>query len=397
MIEASFSPLTTTPHQHMAVQLQSAPGYDSMAAWDRFQCFNFHDRLQKELVALQKPRNSQAAASARRRGGIWHRTIDLRRVERQALDREDAQRPLVRMQHRAPSFNYATSSWSPPTSPGSLSMHSSPTNSAPSSPQVESPYSVAPSTPRTPGDPAEYADKVYAAACAGDVDHIDLLLSLGASVDAPTAIEGLYEAFKPAKSGHLSPCAGAAGNGQVHAVRHLLARGAQLNPHVNQSSSSPLHEACRHGEYEIAAFLLEAGADVNLNNSYNSTPLMYAVKYGSAALVSLILSYQPDLNMLSFIGAAAVHWAVWPGRTDILELLLAAGADINHRMLNGYTPLHCAAVGGQFDIVRCLLRRHADYTSEDQDDRTPLDLAEQNGHDEIAKVIRKVMRSRRSN
>nr|POF12695.1 histone-lysine n-methyltransferase ehmt1 [Quercus suber] len=373
---------------------QTATGYDSMAAWDRFRCFGFHDQVRERLVALEKPRIPRSSSS-RRRGAVWYDSIDINKAGRQTFDREEVRPPLSHARDRVPPLNSATSSWSPPLSPGSLSSQSSPANSIPSSPQGDGTNLSTPLSPRSPSDATQYADKVFAAACAGDVDHIDFLFTLGASVHAPSPVEGLYEAFKPAKPGHLSPCAGAAGNGQLPVVRHLLARGAHLNPPVSHSSSSPLHEACRNDEYEVAAFLLKVGADVNLNNAYNSTPLMYAVKYGSPMLVRLILSYHPDLNMLSFIGAAVIHWAVWPGRTDVLELLLVAGADVNHSMLNGYTPLHCAAVGGQFEIAQCLLYHGADHMSRDQDFQTPLDLAERNGHGDIAEMIRSVTASSR--
>ena len=54
------------------------------------------------------------------------------------------------------------------------------------------------------------ASRLYAASCSGDISQISLLISLGASVNTATKIIGLYEAFKPAKHGHLSPLAGAA-------------------------------------------------------------------------------------------------------------------------------------------------------------------------------------------
>ncbi|KAI7689566.1 hypothetical protein KC353_g19545, partial [Hortaea werneckii] len=164
-------------------------------------------------------------------------------------------------------------------------------------------------TPMTPREKNKLADSLYAAACAGDLDHIKLLLSLGAPINAGTMVEGLYEAFKPAKPGLLSPLAGAARNGQMDAVELLIAAGAEPNPNVNRSSSSPLHQAIRADDLELSRLLLELGANINSLNDYKTTPLMYAVKYGSAKLVELILEHHPDMDRLSFIGAAAIHWA----------------------------------------------------------------------------------------
>jgi ankyrin repeat protein len=129
------------------------------------------------------------------------------------------------------------------------------------------------------------------------------MISLGASMNTPTKVNGLYEAFKPAKHGHLSPLAGAVTNGQVAAVKLLLSYGADVNPHVNHSSSSPLHQACHANDIEMVRLLLSADANVNMQNCYKTTPLMYAVKYGSPALVALILSYYPHLEVRSFMEA----------------------------------------------------------------------------------------------
>lgn len=293
-----------------------------------------------------------------------------------------------------PSFQDTTSSWSPPPSPRSLTRsgtvsHSPSSPSSPPSPCadsariIESPVTTTPAKERT-----RLADRLYAAACAGDLDLIKFLLHVGAPIDAGTLVDGLYEAFKPAKSGRLSPLSGATGNGQLDAVELLLVHGAALNPNINQSSSSPLHQAVRANDLEMVAFLLEIGADVNSLNCYKTTPLMYAVKYGSPELVKLILDYKPDQTHLSFIGAAAIHWAIWPNRPEILELLLQAGANKDHPMADGSTPLHCAATGGYLATAACLLKYGADPLRRNGDYKTPLQVAEESGHEDIARLLR---------
>ncbi|KAF2773434.1 ankyrin [Teratosphaeria nubilosa] len=231
------------------------------------------------------------------------------------------------------------------------------------------------------------SEKLYSAACAGDLDHIRLLLHIGAPIDSGTVVEGLYEGFKPAKSGHLTPLAGAASHGQMDAAELLIMHGASLNPGISQSSSSPLHQAIRANDLEVARFFLELGADVNGINRYKTSPLMAAVKYASVEMVKLILQYRPYQSQMSFIGAAAIHWAVWPDRPEILELLLESGADKDHAMINGSTPLHCAATGGHLATTAMLLKYGADVNKRNDDWQTPLHVAEEAGHAEIAKLL----------
>lgn len=234
---------------------------------------------------------------------------------------------------------------------------------------------------------AALAEKLFAASCAGDIDHMQLLLSLGAPVNTPSLIPDLFTVFKPPKPGFLSPLAGAAGAGHLAACHLLLAHGARINPGMRESSSSPLHQACRADDVEIAAFLLAQGADVDGLNCYKTSPLMYAVKYGSAPLVRLILSYNPDLNVRSFIGTAAIHWVIWPGHEELVELLLQAGADPDMRVADGATPLHCAAATGLTGVVRVLLKYGADAGKRNEGWVLPAEVARERGFAECAEVL----------
>lgn len=221
------------------------------------------------------------------------------------------------------------------------------------------------------------------------------MLSLGAPINVPTLADGLFDAFKPAKAGFLSALAGAAGNGQLNAVKLLLAEGAALNPTMKQSSSSPLHEACKADDPAMVAFLLDAGADVNILNCFNTTPLMYAGKYASPSVVRELLAYEPDLHRLSFISTAAIHWALWPGNAGNMELMLQAGADPDQKMGDGSTPLHCAALSDLPDVARLLLEFGADPTKRNEGWKTPLEVAKERGHHNTAAILEKGEREMR--
>ncbi|KAI7367193.1 hypothetical protein KC354_g3605 [Hortaea werneckii] len=375
---------------HVLNMAPAKSGYDTMASWDRFTTFEFNEQVQRRCAAA--PLYTSATPS-------FHTD-----VYRKPLVQDSKPVPLMSRTHKqpspikppAPTFKTATSSWSPPSSPGARSRSS--TLTPPRTPRVDSarPSDSPICTPMTPREKNKLADSLYAAACAGDLDHIKLLLSLGAPINAGTMVEGLYEAFKPAKPGLLSPLAGAARNGQMDAVELLIAAGAEPNPSVNRSSSSPLHQAIRADDLELSRLLLELGANINSLNDYKTTPLMYAVKYGSAKMVELILEHHPDMARLSFIGAAAIHWAVWPNRPEIMELLVAAGADCDHGMADGSTPLHCASTAGHLETVECLLRLGADPTLRNDDWKTASQVAVENGHEQIAALLREATLRRRT-
>ncbi|KAF2859100.1 ankyrin [Piedraia hortae CBS 480.64] len=267
---------------------------------------------------------------------------------------------------RVPSFHEATSSWSPPTSPGAF----------------RSSFGKLSAKAKN-----RMADELYEAACEGDLYRIDMLVRQGAPVDSGTIVTGLYDSFRPAKSGRLCPLAGAAKHGHKDAMELLLLYGATLNVSSHISTCSPLHMAVRENNIELVRWLLKMGSNVDSLNAYNTTPLMYAVRYASKEMVKLILSHEPNLSIISFIGAAAIHWTVWPQRPDVLDILLDAGADVDHLMADGSTPLHCAAVCGHTRSVARLLERGANTSLKNGCGLTPQQVAVEHGHIEIAQMI----------
>jgi ankyrin repeat protein len=138
--------------------------------------------------------------------------------------------------------------------------------------------------------------------------------------------------------------------GDVATVRRLLAEGVQVDerfPRVNgfNDAHTPLLVAARDGHTEIAALLLEAGADVNATEpTFGAVPLHKAVYNGHRELTELIAGW-PGVN-LNFQGAT-----------------------------NGYTPLHDALWHGYEDCARTLVRVGAALDLVGHDGKGPLDLA----------------------
>lgn len=146
------------------------------------------------------------------------------------------------------------------------------------------------------------------------------------------------------------------------AAKLLIEQGADVNvcDHIGRTA---LQLAVLHGEYEIAALLIEHSADVNGrgNNRNGDTPLMSAP--------------------FAAIGMA--------------ELLIENGADVNAKNSYGYTPLMSATTfqsmfmpKGYIQLVELLLKHGAEVNVKDDYGNTPLKNAEKNGYDEIAELLR---------
>ena len=126
---------------------------------------------------------------------------------------------------------------------------------------------------------------IFEAAAIGDTERLSVLLP-----DRAAANVWSSDGFTPL---HL-----AAFFGRVPAVRLLIARGADLEtPSRNQQfagDARPLHSAVAAQQREVAAVLLEAGADPNARQHGGFTPLLAAAQSGNAELVELLLRHGAD-------------------------------------------------------------------------------------------------------
>ena len=145
------------------------------------------------------------------------------------------------------------------------------------------------------------------------------------------------------------------------AVDALLRQGADVNA-AQGDGMTALHWAAEHGDQELAARLLDAGADPGAGTRIGQhRPLHLAAKGGHPGVLRLLVDAKADVSALTTTGAAPLHFAAASGSSDAVTILLDAGADVNGREPQwGQTPLMFAAGSGRTAVVKVLLARGAD-------------------------------------
>lgn len=205
------------------------------------------------------------------------------------------------------------------------------------------------------------------AAWRGNVRSVELLISSNADLDRVDS-EGFTAMARAAKAGHLDCVralirAGASihiadGNGYQplhHAsgnksnglpiVDELLLHGASV--HSVCRRGTPLQLAANRGSRATVRRLIQAGSDIDAQDSDGDTPAMTALLCWNESAFTALMYAGAKLNIVRKSGQNILHLLTWTGSSSLWNTIVERAkydqlADVDPRLLhNGHSLNHC--------------------------------------------------------
>ncbi|MDA0052683.1 ankyrin repeat domain-containing protein [Brachyspira hyodysenteriae] len=165
--------------------------------------------------------------------------------------------------------------------------------------------------------------------------------------------------------------------GDMKALEKLVKDDTDLNKQYDKIT--PLGLAVARNDKEMVKFLVEKGADINLEDGYGYTPLIIAMKYRNIGLAKDIIDLKPDLNAIcSATGDTPLTYLVDKVKfgSDICYYLIKNGADVNKKNNNGDTPLIVSVQNFilSYGMLGVLINMGADYNIKNKEGKTAMDI-----------------------
>ncbi|KAF5402933.1 Ankyrin repeat domain-containing protein 6 [Paragonimus heterotremus] len=143
---------------------------------------------------------------------------------------------------------------------------------------------------------------------------------------------------------------------QVSCLQMLLNAGAQLDVR-DTFGNTPLHYAAEDGDVGLLSLLLNNGASVDSQDITSKTPLMKAARSGKLWAVRRLIAFGANVNVKDRNDETALHFACRQGSTEITGMLIKAGARLNAQNQSGLTPMMEAVSYNQREAVSLLVKQ----------------------------------------
>jgi ankyrin repeat protein len=161
----------------------------------------------------------------------------------------------------------------------------------------------------------------------------------------------------------------ACGCGALSKVKLLLKYKANINIR-NKDGLTPLHcSVLDSRNYEVAKYLIENGANINLCDYHGRSPLNNAVFWNINTLrnIKLLLQMGADVHAKDKEGGTILMASMEHINLELIKILLDYGHNPDEADNEGLTPLHLAMMYNHSECINLLIEAGADIKKNDND------------------------------
>ena len=193
-----------------------------------------------------------------------------------------------------------------------------------------------------------YGTALQAAAWAGDIETIHVLVNAGADITISEPISGTYGTALQAA------CAA----GWLNVVQELLKHNAAVNVRpANGLFGGSLSAAAAGGHVKIVKLLIRHYADVNASGGLHGFPILAAAQSGVLSVVECLLANGANASASGGLFGSTIAAAVKGNNLDVFNKLIEHGADVHAKGGKYGDALQTAAMKADLTIIDEILRR----------------------------------------
>ncbi len=187
-----------------------------------------------------------------------------------------------------------------------------------------------------------------------------------------------------------------AASGDVAITELLISRGADVN-WQDVSHRTPLHHAAS-GDVAIADLLISHGADVNRQDDLGRSPIYYAISASNFAMMISLINARANLELENLKKETPLKYAIRTNKDMALYIAISQQDYLTVRVLlehdasfnyQGNTPLHIATSLNDVRLVSIVFlnARDLDINAPNSFGQTALDIARSNDNDMVVSLL----------
>eukprot|EP01063_Lacrimia_lanifica_P025425 TRINITY_DN33231_c0_g1_i1.p1 TRINITY_DN33231_c0_g1~~TRINITY_DN33231_c0_g1_i1.p1 ORF type:complete len:251 (+),score=121.31 TRINITY_DN33231_c0_g1_i1:54-755(+) len=182
-----------------------------------------------------------------------------------------------------------------------------------------------------------------------------------------------------------------AARGDVARIREYLANNGPTNE-KDAYKMTLLHHAVHGKQLEVTKMLLDAEADIDVQDAEGWSPLQYAVDKNCTELVELLVGRGADTSAKDAYKRSLLHNAARVGNAAIIEILREeGGCPAGAKTVVGFTALHYAAQEGHLDACKALKPTKVHLAAADASGKNAAQLAADAGHAAVAEYLQSLV------